>query len=233
MGSTRLPGKVLRDLSGQPMLARVVERLGRASTLDEVWVATSTLAADDPIVALCAARGWPCFRGSESDVLERYFQTAQAAGADAIVRVTADCPLIDPGVVDEVVRAFLARQPGLDYACNFHPRRTFPRGLDAEILSRQALAICRREATDPATREHVTLYLYQHPERFQIQGIEAAGGDWSGLRWTVDTPEDFALATAIYEHFGHDRFSWREALAAVEAHPEWSALNRHIEQKKP
>lgn len=232
MGSTRLPGKVLRELNGQPMLACVVERLRRASALDETWIATSKLAADDPVAALCEERGWPFFRGSESDVLERYWQTAQAAGAEAIVRITADCPMIDPGVVEEVCTTFLKGQPGLDYVANFQPQRTFPRGLDAEIFSRKTLETCQREAHDPASREHVTAFIYRNPERFQMQGVTAESGDWSKYRWTVDTPEDFALMTAIYAHFGHDRFTWREALAEVEQHPEWTALNRHIEQKK-
>ncbi len=230
MGSTRLSGKVLRDLAGEPMLARVVARLARASEVDEVIVATSTLPGDEPIAALCAKRAWRCFRGSEDDVLDRYFQAAHAAGADAVVRITADCPLIDPAVVDQVVRAFREQQPALDYACNFHPRRTFPRGLDVEILRRDVLERCHREAADPASREHVTAFIYGHPERFQIHGVMNER-DESTHRWTVDTPEDFALAETIYRHFGHDHFTWREALAALAQHPGWSALNRHVAQK--
>ncbi len=231
MGSTRLAGKVLRDLEGEPMLARVVERTRRAALVDEVVVATSTLPADDAIAGTCAARGWSCFRGSESDVLERYLGAARAARAEVIVRITSDCPLIDPSVTDDVIRALVAGEPELDYTCNFHPRRTYPRGLDAEAFPMRVLEECHAAADDPASREHVTLFIYRHPDRFRLQGLEAAGGDWSDLRWTVDTPEDFALAAAVYHHFGHDRFTWREVLAALEEHPEWKDLNRHIEQK--
>lgn len=229
-GSTRLPGKVLRDLCGKPMLARVLERLRRATRVDEVLVATSTLPGDDAIADFCAEQGWRCFRGSESDVLDRYARAAHEAAADVIVRITADCPLIDPGVVDEVVAAFLNSEPPVDYACNFHPARTFPRGLDAEVFSREVLDRCAREVTDPSGREHVTSWIYRHPEQFRLTGI-ASPDDQSAHRWTVDTPEDFALVQTIYSHFGHDRFTWREVLAAFEAHPEWAAINQHIEQK--
>ena len=230
MGSTRLPGKVLCDLCGEPMLARVVGRVRRAKLVNEVIVATSTLATDDPIAALCTARGWRCFRGSESDVLDRYLGAAREAGADAIVRITADCPLLDPGVIDDVITAFRVGQPSLDYACNFHPRRTYPRGLDCEILRQDVLERCQREATDALSREHVTAFIYGHPKLFTLRGIET-DADHSAHRWTVDAPEDFALVETIYRHFAHDHFTWREALAAVEQHPEWSDLNAHIEQK--
>lgn len=226
MGSTRLPGKVLLDLAGEPMLARVVSRLRRARRVDAIVVATSTLASDAPIVELCAARGWACFRGSEDDVLDRYAGAARSSAADIIVRITSDCPLIDPGVVDEVCAAFAG-----DYACNFHPRRTFPRGLDTEVFSRAALERCHREATAPGEREHVTAYIYRHPEFFDLRGVTAEGGDWSGVRWTVDTPADWAAVQAVYRHFGHDAFTWHEALEAWEAHPAWHELNRHVEQK--
>jgi spore coat polysaccharide biosynthesis protein SpsF len=230
LGSTRLPGKVLRDLAGEPMLARVLERLRRAASLGGVIVATSDLPGDDPLADWLAARGHACFRGSEQDVLSRFAGAAEQAAADAIVRITADCPLIDPDVVDQVVEAFRAGQPGVDYACNFFPRRTFPRGLDTEILGREALERCVREATDASSREHVTSFIYQHPERFRLLGIES-GGDYSEHRWTVDTPEDFELIEKVYRSLGGGHFSWREALRLVEKHPEWSEINRHVAQK--
>ena len=130
LGSTRLPGKVLRDLAGKPMLARVLERVRRAESVDETIVATSDLPGDDALAEWLTAGGHAFFRGSEQDVLARFAGAAAQAGADAIVRITADCPLIDPGVIDEVVAAFNAGQPGLAYASNVLPRRTFPRGLD-------------------------------------------------------------------------------------------------------
>ncbi len=230
MGSTRLPGKVLLPLAGKPMLERVVQRLGRARTLNAVVIATSTLPSDDPIAELCALQGWTCFRGSEHDVLDRYLGAAHAAGADAVVRITSDCPLIDPGLVDQLVTEFQCRQPSLDYACNFHPTRTFPRGLDAEIFRMDVLERCHREAEDPASREHVTAFIYQHPERFSLHGM-ASANDHSGLRWTVDTQEDFTLAVRIYEHFGDASFDWNQVIALLDQHPEWPQINAHVQQK--
>ena len=171
MGSTRLPGKVLLDLAGEPMLARVVHRVQRAASLQEVIVATTVQPADDAITQLCAGRGWPCARGSQDDVLDRYYQAATASQADVVVRITSDCPLIEPDVIDQVVGALLAGQPEVDYASNVQPPRTFPRGLDVEVIRFDALERAWREDVDPAWREHVTPYLYRHPERFRIHGV--------------------------------------------------------------
>jgi len=230
MGSTRLPGKVLEDLAGEPVLARCVERARRAQTLDEVVVATTTQPADRDIVQLCEERGWPWFRGSEDDVLDRYYRAASARRADVVVRITSDCPLIEPGVVDMVVREFLARQPGVDYVANTLQPRTFPRGLDTEVMSFGVLERAWREDENPAWREHVTPYIRRHPDRFQSYGV-SNDEDLSHMRWTVDTPEDLAFVRRIYEHFGHDRFSWRKVLTLLEAHPEWLDINRDVQQK--
>ena len=230
LGSTRLPGKVLLDLAGEPMLVRDMDRLARAETLDEVVVATTVEPADEAIVDLCQERGWPCFRGSEKDVLDRYYRAAQEYQADAVVRITSDCPLIEPQVVDQVVKAFLERQPELDYASNTAPERTFPRGLDTEVMRFDALERAWREDDDPAWREHVTPYIRRHPERFQTYGV-LNDEDLSRMRWTVDTPEDLAFVRRIYEHFGHDHFSWHEVLALLDRHPEWLAINRDVQQK--
>ena len=230
MGSTRLPGKVLRDLAGKPMLARVLERVRRAGSVDETIVATSDLPGDDPLADWLAAGRHACFRGSEQDVLARFAGAAAQTGADAIVRITADCPLIDPGVMDDVVAAFRAGQPGLDYASNVLPRRTFPRGLDTEIFTRTALETCAREAADASSREHVTPFIYRHPERFRLHGIEA-DADYSDHRWTVDTPEDFELIEKIYRALGDAEFSWKDVLRLLAKNSEWSEINRHIAQK--
>ena len=139
MGSTRLPGKALVDLAGEPMLARVVHRVQRASSVHEVMVATTVQPADDTIAQLCAVNGWPCTRGSQNDVLDRYYQAALASQADVVVRITSDCPLIEPEVIDQVVGALLAGQPAVDYASNVQPPRTFPRGLDTEAMRFDAL----------------------------------------------------------------------------------------------
>lgn len=230
LGSTRLPGKVLLDLAGEPMLARDMNRLARAETLDEVVVATTIEPADDAIVALCQDRGWPYVRGSENDVLDRYYRAAQAYQADAVVRVTSDCPLIEPQIVDRVVREFLNRQPEVVYAANTLSPRTFPRGLDTEVMCFDALERAWREDDNPAWREHVTPYIRRHPELFQSHSV-LNDEDLSYMRWTVDTSEDLTFVRRVYEYFGHDRFSWQDVLALLEQHPEWGAINRHVEQK--
>jgi len=231
IGSTRLPGKVLLDLAGEPMLARVVNRIQRAKTPEEVVVATTVNPADAAIVRLCGERGWPCFRGSEEDVLDRYYQAARRFGGDAVVRITSDCPLIDAGIVDRVVQKFLDRQPEVDYASNTLPPRTFPRGLDVEVMSLTALERAWREDDSLAWREHVTPYIYRHPEEFKLHPV-ANDVDYSYMRWTVDTAEDLGFVRKIYEHFGNDRFSWRDVLRVLEEHPEWVEINWYVVQKE-
>lgn len=231
MGSMRLPGKVLKDLSGECMLARVVRRTCRAKTLDEVLVATTTQPADDAIAKLCDAQGWTCFRGSEDDVLDRYYQAAAVRQAEAVVRITSDCPLIDPDVIDCVVQAFLDRQPDVDYTSNFVPNRSFPRGLDVQVVRFDALERAWREDKNPAWRADVTYYIDLHPELFHIHNV-IHDADYSYLRWTVDTPDDLAFVRRIYDDFGHDRFSWCDVLSLLEEHPEWLEINRHVKQKQ-
>lgn len=228
LGSTRLPGKVLLPLAGRPMLAHVIERTRRAQRVDEVLVATTTNTGDAPLVAFCREVGCAVFRGSEPDVLDRYFQAAQNHAATTIVRITSDCPLIDPGVIDAVLTKLA--ETGADYASNIAPDRTFPRGLDTEAFPFTTLERFWKEASEPAEREHVTAHIYRHPERFRLASV-AHAQDESAHRWTVDTAEDYALAERIFAHLGDRHFSWQEALAAVEAHPEWTELNAHIAQK--
>lgn len=227
MGSTRLPGKVLRDLGGEPMLDRVVRRLRRARTLESVWIATTTEPADDVLSALCEGRGWPYVRGSGQDVLDRYHDAASAAQADIIVRITSDCPLIDPDVVDAVVKGL---KEGIVYSSNVVPTRTFPRGLDTEAFRANALEEAWEKAETASDREHVTPFLWRQPERFR-QACVTTDRDFSHHRWTVDTAEDYELVRRIYDHFGGDTFRWRDVLQLVEAHPDWQALNAHIHQK--
>ncbi len=231
MGSTRLPGKVLMDLAGEPVLARVMNRLARSRCLDELVVATTTEPADDAIVALCVNRGWLCSRGSQEDVLDRYYQAAKARHADIVVRVTSDCPLIEPAIVDRVVGAFLDAQPNADYATNVLPPRTFPRGLDTEAVRMDALERAWTEAADKPSREHVTLYIFRRPEQFRHLSVRN-DRDLSDLRWTLDTPEDLELIRLVYSHFGGDQFTWTDVLGLLAEHPEWREINRHVEQKK-
>lgn len=231
MGSGRLPGKVLADVAGEPMLARVLRRLGRARTLDRVVVATTTSNADDPIVGFCAGRRIPCHRGSEEDVLDRYYQTARAEHAGTVVRVTSDCPLIDPDVADRVIGKLLEANGGLDYVTNTLPPRTFPRGLDVEAFSFAALERAHREARERPEREHVTPYLYRHPDRFRVEGVFNPQ-DLSGHRWTVDEPADLEFVRTVFSYFGNDAFSWRELLEALAERPEWVEINAHIQQRE-
>jgi spore coat polysaccharide biosynthesis protein SpsF len=229
MGSSRLPGKVLLDLAGEPMLVRVVNRLRRAAA-DEVVIATTEKPADDQIEDLCAQRGIACFRGSENDVLDRYYQAARRHGADIVVRVTSDCPVIDPGLTTRLIHEFTDRLSEIDCAATTLPVRTYPRGLDAEGLHFGVLEKLWREDKSPVGREHVTAFIHHNPGQFRIHGITNPV-DCSHLRWTVDTPEDFDLIGRIYETFQHDRFSWQEVLALLEKHPDWQEINSHIEQK--
>lgn len=227
-GSTRLPGKVLLPLLGAPMLTRVVRRVSRASRVDATIVATTTASSDDAIVELAKREGWPVERGSETDLLDRYVQAARAHAATTVVRITSDCPLIDPDLIDEVVAAL--HDDGSDYASNSLDPRTYPRGLDVEAMSMAALEAAWRQDHDPRSREHATPYIYRHPERFRLRRV-ASPVDLSAHRWTVDTPEDYELIRRIYERLGRDDFSWRDALTVIEGQPAWSELNRNVAQK--
>lgn len=230
MGSTRLPGKVLMDLEGRPMLERQLERLARARTPDATVVATTTDPRDQPIVDLAMRLGVPVTRGSEDDVLARYLQAAHEHAADIVVRVTADCPLIDPEVLDRCGDALLA-DPNLDYASNTL-ERTYPRGLDVEALRLPVLEIAHDEATEPTDREHVTRFIWRQPERFRLHPI-TDDRDHSNLRWTVDTPEDLELVRAVYADTLPDNpcFTYADALDHARSHPALHALNAHVEQK--
>jgi spore coat polysaccharide biosynthesis protein SpsF len=231
MGSTRLPGKVLKDIGGQTMLACVVKRTQRARTLSQVVVATTISSADDAVVAECERLGVAVFRGAETDVLDRYYRAAQVHQAEAVVRITSDCPLIESEIVDRVVQEFLDGQPEIDYVSNTFPRRMFPRGLDTEVVRFDVLKKLWHEDQDPTWREHVTPYIYRHPALFNIHGI-VNEMDLSHLRWTVDTVEDLEFVQCVYEHFGHDRFSWREVLSLLDQHPKWIEINQKVVQKE-
>lgn len=228
MGSTRLPGKVLIDLGGESVLARVVRRLRRADLVDEIAVATTTSAADNAIVSECEHFSVAVFRGQENDVLDRYYQAAHWVNADAIVRITSDCPLIDAELTDNTIRAFIDCKP--DYASNAL-QRTYPRGLDTEVISCDALTRAWQEARLSYQRAHVTPYIYENPDRFHIVPVRG-DADYSDLRWTLDTPEDLTFIRAIYERMDNDdSFSWRDVLALLESEPQLTELNREVRQK--
>lgn len=227
--STRLPAKVLMPIGGVPMLERVVRRTRRSRGLDETVVATTTNASDDPIVALCERVGAPVFRGSEDDVLARYMGAAQACVADIVVRITSDCPLLDAELLDDTIAEFHAQV--VDYLCLPVPA-AFPRGLDHEVFTREALAVAARDAREPYERAHVTPYLYRHPEIFRI-GRRSNDGAHGGHRWTVDTADDLALVRELHAAMGgREDYGWRDVLAVVQSRPELAAINAHVEQKK-
>jgi spore coat polysaccharide biosynthesis protein SpsF len=228
MNSSRLPGKVLMDLAGDTVLARVVRRLRRANLIDEIVVATTCSAVDQAIVDECQRLRVRIFRGEENDVLDRYYHAAQGIDADGIVRITGDCPLIDPQITDNTIRWFLDQQP--DYASNTL-ERTYPRGLDTEVMTWDALACAWREAHVPYQRTHVTPYLYENPDRFDILAVKGPV-DYSDHRWTLDTPEDLAFIRAVYDRLDNDDgFSWHDALVVLQREPELAGLNRGVMQK--
>ena len=231
MNSQRLPGKVLRPVLGRPLLSYQIERLKRARLVDEFTVATSVNASDDPIVNYCRKEGISVYRGPEEDVLERFYGAALEKKASVIVRICADSPLVDPEVVDRVIRFYLERSDEFDYVCNFHPR-TFPRGLDCEVFPFRVLEEVRRLAKDPKEREHVTTHVYARPSDYRIGNV-AQPLDQSGHRWTVDTPEDLELITRILTALypTAPRFTTEDVLRLLEKHPEWSALNETVKQK--
>ena len=231
MGSTRLPGKVMLLLAGKPVIQRVIERLQRAEILSEIVIATTTTDKDDVIVELCSSLGVKCYRGSEDDVLDRYYWAAKTAEADVVVRITSDCPLIDPTIVDQIVRGFLERMDRVDYANNGYPKKTFPRGLDVEVFSFSALKRAWNEDDSPRFREHVTPYLYMHPDKFKIWCMEGER-DLSRHRWTLDTPEDYKLISFIFDYFGDSAFLLEDVLVLLEHHPEWSLINADVQQKE-
>ena len=232
MTSTRLPGKVLMDLAGKPLLERQLERLTRCERADEVVLAVTTNADDDALVDLARRLGLRWHRGSEHDVLERYAGAAREAAADVVVRVTSDCPLIDPEETDAVIAALESER--CDYASNIL-ERTLPRGLDTEALWRDVLERVERLATSAAAREHVTWFVHsERPDLFVLRSVRRpyAAAD---LRWTVDTPQDLALVRRLYEELGiaYRRVSLPEILDHVRAHPELAAINAEVAQKDP
>ena len=228
MESSRLPNKVLMDLGGATVLDRVLNRLRRCHLIGNVVVATTTEPTDNVIVEHCESGGIGVFRGSEQDVLDRYYQAATHASADVIVRITSDCPLIDPEVSDATIQELLDQRA--DYASNVL-ERTYPRGLDTEVMTYKALERAWREAQKPYQREHVTPYLYENPRKFTLHGIKS-DVDCSHHRWTLDTAEDLHLLRAIYARFGErDDFDWHEVLRMVEADPSLAEINRYINQK--
>lgn len=228
MSSTRLPGKVLMDLGGQTMLSRVVRRLQRAIGLDGVLVATSVEPDDDAVVEECCRLGVPVCRGSRDDVLDRYYHAARTASAATVVRITADCPLLDPDVVAALVEARARHQA--DYASNTL-ERTYPRGLDVEVFTFEALERSWREAKQPHQREHVTPYIYEHPDLFKITSVKLHDATYGHWRWTVDTWDDLQFVRAVYALLPEDSTGWQDVVQVLTAYPNLLHINRNVRQK--
>ena len=224
MSSTRLPGKTLVDVCGRPMLSLVLDRLSRSRRVERIVVATSKYINDDPIAVFCSARGIACFRGSLEDVLDRFYRAALESGATVVARITADCPLVDPAIVDIVIDRFLAGD--FDYVSNVDPP-TFPDGFDVEVFSMVALEIAWRESVKPSDRIHVTTFIRENQDANRFRKANVSNPeDWSSLRFTVDEPADLELVRRAMVNFGHDRFSMAEAVQWILEHPEMRALNQ-------
>lgn len=228
MTSTRLPGKVMLPLGGRPILERLLERLRRAKNVDSLIVATTTNTTDNVIADWCAGHEVACHRGSEFDVLARYSAAALEVAADVVVRATSDCPLLDPALVDQAIATFGSGD--YDYVTNMLPP-TWPYGMAVEVFSTEALLQANRDASQDAEREHVTPFIYWHPERFRLKNL-ASPKDLSRYRLTVDTPEDYQLVRMVFEELSRDRphFSLADILSVIETHPDWLSINQHVTQ---
>ena len=234
MGSNRLPGKVMREICDTPMLELLIERLKHARRLDAIVVATTDKPADDVLEALASRLDVGCFRGSEDDVLDRVLKAAQAAKADVIVEITGDCPLTDPAMVDRVTDVYLANR--YDFVGNraARIRPTYPNGFGIRIFSTAVLAEVDRLTQDPADREHVSIYIWEHPERFTLH---TADSDLPERHWdhrlTVDTIEDLEVIRAIFEelHPKNPAFGIGEVLEVLERRPELLEINKDVKQK--
>ena len=232
LGSTRLPGKALAEIGGRPMLARVVERARAIPGIAGIVIATTKSSTDEALVDCARREGVACIRGSEADVLDRFCLAARATRADAVVRVTADCPLLDPAVSGLVLAEYLRRRPAVEYVSNVHPP-TYPDGLDTEVVAAEALETAARETRRPSDREHVTPHVWGHPERFRAANV-AHHEDLSFHRWTVDTETDLAFVRAVWAALGPSapRAGMAEVLRVLAGRPELQELNAGIRRNE-
>ncbi|QKE72321.1 glycosyltransferase family protein [Arthrobacter citreus] len=231
MGSTRLPGKVLLKVLNKPLLAYQIERVKRAKLIDEIIVATTTNEIDLEIVNFCEFMSISCYRGSEDDVLSRYFEAASLYNADLIVRLTSDCPLIDPTIIDTVINEFILNMHHIDYASNT-VQRSFPIGMDIEVMSFSLLKTINQLQLPESYREHVTPFIYRSQKYTNRQIVQKVNK--SHIRLTVDTPEDFKLISTIIEEIYpiNPFFTLQDLYNLFERKPELLTINYHIKQKQ-
>lgn len=229
MGSSRLPGKVLKEVTGRPLLGFLLERLARVKRAKKIVVATTDLPGDLPIVDYCRKESTSVYCGSETDVLARFYYAAKEHGADVVVRVTGDCPLIDPAIIDLAITKFHNQK--CDYLSNTI-QRSYPRGMDVEVFSFLSLEKAFEDSSSSWDREHVTPYIYNHPKIFDLHHLNAKN-DSSRYRLTVDTADDLTLVTQLIENiYSHNpRFNLSDLLQLLGRHPEWEKINQHVEQK--
>lgn len=224
-GSTRLPNKVMKEICGKPALQRMIDRVKRSRLIDEVMVVTSIEKNNLPILSLCAELEVRVGVGSEEDVLDRFYQTAKLIKPEYVIRLTADCPCFDAGLLDEALEELA---PDTEYMAM--TSESFADGLDLEIIRYSALEKSWREAIHSFEREHVTQYIVRHPELFKLQDFKSPIGFFGDHRWTVDEPEDFELVRNIYEYFlatdKGDGFNYKDILAYLEEHPEIRMINQ-------
>ncbi|MBF0594167.1 MAG: glycosyltransferase family protein [Candidatus Omnitrophica bacterium] len=233
MSSTRLPGKVLKDILGRPMLCHLIERLKRSRLIQKIVVATSVKQIDRPILEAAESCGAATFAGSEDDVLDRYYQAARFFQADPVVRITADCPLIDPRVTDQAIAYFLANREQIDYVCNAAPP-TYPDGLDTEVFSFAALEKAWKLAAERTDREYPTMYIFRNRGIFRVANV-ANDRDVSHMRWTVDEPRDFEFVSRIYEALYEKSsgvFGMEDIIAYVKANPPFALINQGIKRNE-
>lgn len=230
-GSTRLRGKIFKNIAGKPMLWHVINRLSHSKLLDKIVVATTIDKDDDRTEKFCVENNIGCYRGSVNNVLSRYYETAKKFNVDIIIRITSDCPLIDPVILDDMLNKFIFSEYEIDYMSNVI-ERTFPRGLDIEIFSFIALEKAYNEAKSDFEREHVTPYLYNNPNLFKIRNYSYKL-DYSFHRWTVDTEEDFKLIEKIFNslYVPYKLFVFEDILKFFEMNPDLIKINQHIKQK--
>jgi spore coat polysaccharide biosynthesis protein SpsF len=232
MTSTRLPGKVMKIVCGKPLLEHLVDRLKRVKCADQIVIATTVNETEDIIVDLCKKLDISYFRGSEEDVLGRYYETAVKYEGDVIIRITSDCPVIDPDVVDYLIDFYMNNLKKYDYVSNIL-ERTYPKGMDAEITSFDTLKEAHFNAYDPFDRENVTPFIKKRPQQFRLYNI-LYKTDMSRCRWTVDTPEDLELITKIYDalYYKNPLFSLNDILDLMNSNPKLENINAHVKQKK-